>query len=312
MLRIRLLYLWLVTLVLVFPACATVARSAQPEQPLIVLLTDYGERDQYVGALKGAIYSADPYARIDSITNQISNFDIAEGAFILSEAAQEFPEGTIFVAIVDPGVGSERKGIAIRTERDKIFIGPDNGLLSIAAAKEGIVEVRELTNKELMRPGQVSNTFHGRDIFGPVAGHLAAGAPFDSVGPTLPAIVELSVPKAKLKGTELTGVIIHIDEYGDIVTNIPIAMVEKSGMSPGQYALVSIANKKFSARFVKTYSDVPEGAAVFLNNKGMVETALNMRNLASAVGAKSGAEVSIIPLSGAKPPVSAPAEENPE
>jgi S-adenosylmethionine hydrolase len=278
-----------------FAGCAT-ARNCPQSQPLIVLLTDFGERDQYVGAMKGAIYQADPEARIDCITNEIGKFDIVEGAYTLAEAAEEFPPGTIFVGVVDPGVGSDRKGVAILTRNCKVFIGPDNGLLSLAANRQGVVEIRELSNRALMHPGAISNTFHGRDIFGPVAGHLAAGAPFSSVGPIVPVLITLPIPDAVRQGQSVSGAILHIDEYGNIITNIPVGMIEEMGVGRGEKMRITIGEREFIARFVQTYSDVPEGEYLFLNNKGFVETAINQRNLASTIGAIPEMHVTLTPL----------------
>jgi hypothetical protein len=264
-------------------------------QPLIVLLTDFGERDHYVGAMKGAIYSVNPNARIDSITHQIEKYNITEGAYTLAEAAKEYPNGTIFVGIVDPGVGSERNDIAIRARNGKFFVGPDNGLLSIAADEAGIIETRELTNKSLMHSGEMSSTFHGRDVFGPVAGHLAAGAPFASVGPPVRDIVKLSLPQISHDGRSSVGVVLHVDDYGNLITNIPAQSLEKLGLALGSSARVSVGQKNVIARFVRTYSDVPEGEFLFLNNRGNIEIAINRGNLGEAIGTEAGMEVVIRP-----------------
>ncbi|MBI4832354.1 MAG: SAM-dependent chlorinase/fluorinase [Candidatus Lindowbacteria bacterium] len=282
----------IVVLVIAFlpllPQCVTATRTSANSQPIIVLLTDFGERDHYVGALKGAIYSANPSARIDSISHQISKFDIAEGAYTLAEAAHEYPSGTIFVAAVDPGVGSTRKGIAIRTSDAKIFIGPDNGLLSVAAEEAGVFETRELTNRKLMHPGEISTTFHGRDIFGPLAGHVSAGTPFEDVGPRLSHIVRLPELRATEDGGRVIGHVLHVDDYGNVITDIPIQMVETLGLRLGACASFTVGGKKLKARYVRTYSDVDAGALLFLANKGYVEIAINMGNLASETGAAHG------------------------
>ncbi len=282
-------------LLLVLSTVATAAQKASPAQPLIVLLTDFGESDHYVGAMKGSIYTADPAARIDYITHEIPKYDIVDGAFTLAEAAREFPDGTIFVAVVDPGVGSERKGIAILTQNRKLFVGPDNGLLSIAAAQAGIVEARQLTNRKLMRAGEISGTFHGRDIFGPVAAHLAAGAPFHTVGPVIPEIVKLPLPEAYRTDSLVVGVVMHVDDYGNLITNVPVSMIQDAGIGAGSKALITIGEKQYEAPFVRTYSDVPQGEPLFLSNKGFVEVALNMENLAEQSGARHGMEIRISP-----------------
>ncbi len=283
-------------------ACASVARPAAREQPLVVLLTDFGWKDHYVGALDGAIYSANRSARIDSITHEIPKFDVEEGAYTLAEAAREYPPGTIFVGVVDPGVGSSRRGIAVKTRNGKIFIGPDNGLLWPAAKEAGIVEVRELTNRSLMHPGEISNTFHARDIFGPVAGHLAAGVPFEEVGPTVSHMVELPARKATEVGRRVLGHVVHVDEYGNVLTDVSIPMVEEIGLHLGSFAKLTVGTKEFKARYVRTYSDVDEGVPLFLNNRGLLEAAVNRGSLALMTGAAPGMAVVVERWDGTESP----------
>jgi len=292
----------IIALSLLISACATGVRYAANSQPLIVLLTDFGEKDHYVGAMKGAIFCANPSARIDRITNQVGKFDVAEGAYTLAEAAREYPDGAIFVAVVDPGVGSSRKGIAVRTMNDKIFIGPDNGLLSPAADEAGIVEVRQISNPAFMRPGNVSDTFHGRDIFGPLAGHLSGGASFEEIGPKVDAIRELPASEAALCNGKLVGTIIHVDEYGNLITNIPIHMVEQLGLTIGSFAAIKIGEQGIKAEYVRTYSDVDAGKPLFLSNRGFVEAAINMQSLQQNCKARVGMKMTIERLS--EPPPS--------
>lgn len=283
-------------------ACASAARPAAGEQPLVALLTDFGQKDHYAGALNGAIYSANRSARIDCITHQIAKFDVEEGAYTLAEAAREYPAGTIFVAVVDPGVGSSRRAIAVRTRNGKIFIGPDNGLLWAAAEEAGIVEAREITNRSLMRPGEISNTFHARDIFGPVAGHLAAGVRFEDVGPRVSHMVELPARKATPDGDRVLGHVVHVDEYGNLLTDVPILTVEEIGLRVGSCARLTVGGKEFKARYVRTYSDVDEGVPLFLNNRGFVEAAVNRGSLALSTGAAPGMAVMVERWNETEPP----------
>lgn len=291
-----------ILLSLLISACATGAKYTVNPQPLIVLLTDFGGKDHYVGAMKGAIFCANSNARIDNITHLVGKFDVAEGAYTLAQAAREYPDGTIFVAVVDPGVGSSRKGIAVRTMNDKIFIGPDNGLLSPAVEEAGMVEAREISNPAFMRPGNISDTFHGRDIFGPLAGHLSGGAPFKEIGPKVGAIRELPASEAALRSGKLVGEIIHVDEYGNLITNIPIHMVEQLGLTIGSFAVVKIGEQGIKAEYVRTYSDVDVGKPLFLSNRGFVEAAINMQSLQQNCGARAGMKMTIEPLN--EPPPS--------
>ena len=273
--------------------CASIGRPVGRQQPVIVLLTDFGEKDHYVGALKGAIYTVNPSARIDSITHEIRKFDVVEGAYTLVQAACEYPDGTVFVAVVDPGVGSARKAIAIRARNGKIFIGPDNGLLKPAAEQAGILDVRTISNRRLMRRGEISSTFHARDIFGPVAGHLAAGTAFEEVGPSSPHIVDLPQLEPAADNGRLIGHILHVDGYGNIITNIPISMVQQLGLSLGSEARLTIGSEAINAEYVSTYSDVGVGSPLFLSNRGLVEAAMNQGDLARKTGAVQGMRITI-------------------
>ena len=174
---------------------------------LVILATDYGADSIYVGEIKGAIYNKFPQARVDSITNSIPPYDIVVGAYTLLESTGMFPSGTTFVCIVDPGVGTPRKPIVLETKDGQRYVGPDNGILSLVAEKYGVAEIRECANQELWRAGDVSHTFHGRDIFGPVAAALAGGAPMDKVGPKLDALTKLDFAPSAIDGATVRGLV---------------------------------------------------------------------------------------------------------
>jgi S-adenosylmethionine hydrolase len=185
---------------------------------IITLTTDFGERDAYVAAMKGVLLSLCPSATVVDITHEVPPQDIRAGAYILGQACRWFPQGTIHVAVVDPGVGGARRPIAVRTERHT-FVGPDNGLLSRACARERGVEAFHIADRRYALP-EVSRTFHGRDIFAPAAGHLANGVPASSLGPALSDWTQLPDLKPTISGDTLTGGVIHIDRFGNAVTNV--------------------------------------------------------------------------------------------
>jgi S-adenosylmethionine hydrolase len=264
------------------------------------MLTDFGAKDFYVGAMKGAIYSTYEKARIDSITHQITKFDIAEGAYTLARAAAEFPSGTVFVAVVDPGVGSERKPIALRTKDGKYFVGPDNGLFTLVIEEFGLAELREITNPALMRKGkdheslQLSSTFHGRDIFGPVAAHLAAGTPLEEVGPIMKNYVNLKIQQARVVNGQVIGEISSIDEYGNAITNISQQLFDEAGFRRGDVLNIQFDNGSIiECQYSKTYSDVPVGQYVCLFGTGGFEIAINQGDLAQKLNLKSRMKVTI-------------------
>ena len=263
---------------------------------LVVLLTDFGAKDFYVGAMKGAIYSVFPAARIDSISHEVTPFDISQGAYTLAKASAEFPAGTVFVVVVDPGVGTPRKPIVMQTEDGKYFVAPDNGILTMVANSLGVAEVREIQNTDLMRGGALSSTFHGRDIFGPTGAHLASGTAFGSVGEVVKNYHRLDLPLAERTESSIVGRIELIDEYGNALTNIPRTLFGGSDIVLGDKIVVSVGDpaQAIEVKYVNTYGDVPVGEYIGLFGSGEVlELAINQGNLGSALKLQQGDRVLI-------------------
>ena len=179
--------------------------SCSKPQPLLVLMTDFGEKDFYIGAIKGAIYKVNPNARIDYISNYISKFNVEEGAYTLLKSAVEYPAGTIFVVVVDPGVGTKRKPSAVKTSDNKFYIGPDNGIFSLVIDKFGLDTIYEISNPDVMQKGKMSSTFHGRDIFGPAGGHLSRGVAIKQLGKELTEYVRFDSEKAGIVENKVVG-----------------------------------------------------------------------------------------------------------
>ena len=273
---------------------ATHCWAAATPNGLVILLTDYGTDSLYVGALKGAIYTKFPEARIDAITNAVPPFDILCGAHMLAEAAKEFPRGTTFCCVVDPGVGTERKCIVLETRNGYVFVGPDNGLLSLVAEQFGVVAVREAANRAFWRSGDASHSFHGRDIFGPVAAAIAQGKALAEVGPELEDIVKVGFKKSRVQGDTVYGEIIRTDTYGNLITNIPPGDLEKIGLRIHDRADVTIGEARFTAPWKSTYGDVPDGQKVLLvQSLGYVECAVNLGSLEREIVEGLHAEVTI-------------------
>jgi len=192
--------------------------------PIVTLLTDFGTKDHYVASMKGVILRINPQCTLIDITHEVSPQNIQEGAFLLAGACPYFPKGTIHLSVVDPGVGSQRKPILLVT-KNYFFIGPDNGFFTLAARKDGIKRIILLTHKKYFLP-EVSATFHGRDIFAPVAGYLSLGANPQTFGERTDHWMELDLGQPELKGDQLIGEVIHIDAFGNLVSNI-----DKKGFS---------------------------------------------------------------------------------
>lgn len=192
---------------------------------IITLLTDFGTEDSYVGAMKGVILSINPDAVVVDISHQIPAQDIMAGAFVLSQAAPFFPRGTIHIAVVDPGVGGKRKPVLIETDK-YFFVGPDNGIFSIVLQREKIKQKIHLTNKDYFLR-HISSTFHGRDIFSPVGAYLSLGIDPNVFGKKIKAIKELEFKKPYVKNGKIKGQIIHVDRFGNLITNIDEGLLKR-------------------------------------------------------------------------------------
>ncbi|TLY38507.1 MAG: SAM-dependent chlorinase/fluorinase [Nitrospirae bacterium] len=192
--------------------------TATPSTSLITLLTDFGAADVFVGSMKGVILGINPQAQIVDLTHDVPAHNIRAGAYLLHSASRHFPPGTIHVAIVDPGVGSERRPILVTTSLHS-FLAPDNGLLSYIMAAEPSAEVRVLTAKQYFL-GTIGSTFHGRDVFAPAAAWLSLDEPTDAFGPRIKDPVCFEVRRPALEGDTLIGEVLHIDRFGNLITNI--------------------------------------------------------------------------------------------
>lgn len=260
--------------------CASSERAgARPVA--VVLMTDFGLRDDAAGLLRGAVLAVAPHAQVVDLTHEVPRYEVDDGARLLAEAPGVYPPGTVFVVVVDPGVGTARRPIVARLANGTLLVGPDNGVLSIAIEDHGPAEVRAIDDRGLMR-GDVSSTFHGRDVFAPVGGHLAAGVPFEEVGPVVEDWVRLSAPRA-LKGVDsATGVVVSIDEpFGNVWTNIPGEMLADLALRPGDQVEVLLHGERLRLTFVDTFGDVPVGQPLlYVNSRGHAALAVNMGDFA--------------------------------
>lgn len=283
----------LVLILAILAGCAHAPRAAMPARS-IVLVTDYGTRDFYVGALHGAIRTANPSAEVFDATHEVEAFDVAEGAYTLSRLSSLWPSGTIFVVIVDPGVGTSRRGIAVRTSEGRVYVGPDNGLFTYVIDREGLAEARELANKAYWRSGVISATFHGRDVFGPVAGHIAGGVALSDLGPEAKDLVRLPIEKARMAEGKLLASFVHVDTYGNASTNASVDMLRAIGAKVGDTLEAEIGGKRVALPWGATYGSVPEGQPVLvIDSDGGVELAINMGHFGKTHGAEVGASVSL-------------------
>lgn len=266
-------------------AC-TLSAQQPAAPPTVVFMTDFGIVDDSVALCKGVMYGVAPNLRIVDLTHQVQAFNIADGARFLFGASPYFPSGTVFVVVIDPGVGSTRKAIVVKSKRGQFFVLPDNGLITMVADRDGIDGIRDITNPEWMIGAKISSTFHGRDIFSPVGAHLARGDDWTSVGPELKNFVRLDIHPATVDEHGLKGEVIALDgPFGNLVTNISAEDFLKLGYQHGDWLTVTIGGREIKMPFVKTFSDVPlKAPLLYIDSRGRASFALNQSNFAAAYG----------------------------
>jgi S-adenosylmethionine hydrolase len=254
---------------------------------IISLLSDFGYKDPYVAEMKAVIISINPQARIIDLTHEIEKFSIRMGAYALTSAAPYFPPRTIHVAVVDPGVGTKRRPIIVETSRS-LYVGPDNGLLMLAAHKEKITNIYAIENTKYMMHN-VSNTFHGRDIFAPAAAHLSTGIKPSDFGPAIHDYVFPEFVKPETKQGDLTGEVLHIDDFGNIISNILAEDLERAGFHEGDSLVVTVGRKTLNLLFCSAYGQIPAGSPLALiGGSSFLEVAVNQGSASAVFGAKVG------------------------
>ena len=275
-------------LVAAIGACLACAPQTEARDPASVLfLTDFGVRDGAVALCKGVMWEIAPRLRIVDISHEIPPYDIETAGEVIEQALPYYPGETVVVAVVDPGVGSTRKAIAIRTRKGHLLVGPDNGLFTLVMDAEGLDRAVELTNKRYQRPGDAAYTFHGRDIFSPVGAHLASGVPLDSLGPAVtPVRLDVHPPRRTTEG--ITGEVRYVeDPYGNVVTNIPAALLDSAGLRVGDSLDVRIGSRSMRLPWRRTFSDVPRGAPLaVMHERGLLSFSLNQGDFARAYASK--------------------------
>ena len=268
-------------------AGCTPARPPRSSASLL-FLTDFGVRDGAVAMCKGVMLDIDPALRIVDITHQVPPYDIETAAEVLEQTIPFYPAGTVAVAVVDPGVGSERKPIAILTKKGHLLVGPDNGIFSLVLESEGLDRAVELRDRRYFRHAETSFTFHGRDIFSPVGAHLARGTPIDSLGPSI-VPVRLPLRLARLSSGAIKGTVRYIeDPYGNVVTNIRLTLLD-SVAHVGDSLDVRIGARSARLPWRHTFSDVAVGQPLaVMHERGLLSFSVNQGDFASRWGVSRG------------------------
>jgi S-adenosylmethionine hydrolase len=298
--RIRLFFLPLLVIALIGAACSKSpapndSASKSSASATIVFMTDFGTANDAVAICKAVMISIAPDARIMDITHGVTPFQIEEGARFLEAVSPYYPAGTVFVTVVDPGVGTSRKAIIVKTKKGQYFVLPDNGLITPVIDRDGLDSAREITNQSWMIQAAISSTFHGRDIFSPAGAHLAAGWDFNLVGPVVSELVRLN-PKASVtteKGVQ--GDIIGLDDpFGSLVTDIPGDEFKKLGYVLGDKLRIEINKKPVILPYVKTFMEVPVGdVLLFIDSRDRVSIAVNQGDYSKKFGVTPPGTISI-------------------
>ena len=252
----------------------------------IVFLTDYGLLDEFVGVCHGVAARIAPAARVIDLTHSIPAHDVLRGALALGRATPFMPEDAVYVAVVDPGVGSDRRAVAIEAGTGALLVGPDNGVLSLAwASLGGVVQAREVTSGTV-RAAQVSQTFHGRDVFVPAAAHLAVGFPLAEVGPELePSTLQsLDVPGPMVATGAIGARVIGVDRFGNVQLNVEPSHLRSAGLGD----TLNVSGR--AVRLVGTFTDVPRGSlAAIVDSQNHVALVVNRGNAAEMLALVEGA-----------------------
>jgi S-adenosylmethionine hydrolase len=270
----------------------------------LVLMTDFGLKDGAVSAMRGVAYGVDPALNVSDLTHEIPDYDIWVGAYRLYQTANYWPKGTVFVSVVDPGVGTERKSVVMKTKDGRFFVNPNNGLLTLIVERDGVAEVREIDEKvNRLKGSEGSYTFHGRDVYAYTGARLAAGKiTFAQVGPKLSAdsVVKITYQHPEKNGGVVKGMIPVLDvQYGNVWTNIPKDLFDQLGIKIGGKVRLRIFNEgkqvdEVVAPYENTFGDVPEGQPlVYMNSLMSVSVAINMDSYAAKHKVESGPSWSV-------------------
>ncbi|MBA3841872.1 MAG: SAM-dependent chlorinase/fluorinase [Actinobacteria bacterium] len=261
---------------------------------VVCFLTDFGLEDDFVGTCHGVIARIAPEVRVIDITHGIAPQAVLQGALVLRNTVPYTPAG-VHLAVVDPDVGGNRRAVAVRSADGRVFVGPDNGLLMLAADELGVAAAHELT-EERYRLADVSHTFHARDIFAPAAAHLAAGVPIDALGPAIDpeTLVRVEVPKARAGRSQVSATVLDVDRFGNVASNAERAQLEALGIAVGDRVEIRLTLDRYYAVRAETFADAPPGELILYEDSyGLITLAISQGNAARLTGVSPGDELRI-------------------
>jgi S-adenosyl-L-methionine hydrolase (adenosine-forming) len=258
----------------------------------VTFLSDFGVSSGYVSQMKGVVASLSDEVKIIDISHHIPPQDITAGAFVLATTVPYMPKGSVHVGVVDPGVGTKRRGIVVVTNKH-LFVGPDNGLFLPAARKFGLFRVYEITNESLFQH-PVSNTFHGRDIFASIAGHILKGVSFDSIGPEIHDYVDFSFPDPIIEEQKMSTEVLFVDDFGNLITGIEgNRFLQKAQVN--DQIMLKIGDRSVPAVFAQSYGFVPKNEVlVTIGSQGYVELSVNQGSAQQRLQVKNGDKVELL------------------
>lgn len=263
--------------------------------PIITLLSDFGLKDPYVAEMKAVILSICPEVRIVDISHEVEKFNIRMGALVLASAAPYFPRNTVHLAVVDPGVGTKRRSVIFQTNRS-LYVGPDNGLLVLSAQADRIKHVYQITDERYLLP-KVSRTFHGRDVFAPAAAHLTCGIKPKAFGTEIKDYVKPSFAEPTVRGLEISGEVLHIDSFGNIITNISAGLLQETHAIEGSPLKVELRRRITTLKLCRAYGEAPAGTPLsIIGSHNFLEISINIGNAGEKFGVKVGEPVKITPM----------------
>ena len=268
---------------------------------LVTFLSDFGLRDDFVGVCHGVMKRIAPGLEIVDITHGIPPQHILQGALVLANTVPYMPKG-VHLAVVDPGVGTDRKALALRDASGRVYVGPDNGLLVPAAERNGgVAEAFELANPEYALP-EISTTFHGRDVFAPAAAHVARGVELSALGPAVDpgGLVRIAVPEPEFGTGRITATVLYVDSFGNVQVNLTREQLEGVGIVPGSSVELALGPDRYYATAARTFADAREGdLIVYVDSYGNVSLAISGGNAAELLGSRPGARIRILLRPGA-------------
>ncbi len=284
----------LLALIVFCSACSNSKSPVPQETPAathssrstIVFMTDFGTANDAVAICRAVIFSIAPDVRLTDITHQVTPFQIEEASRFLFGVTPYYPAGTVFLVVVDPGVGTSRKAVIVKSKKGQYFVLPDNGIISPVLERDGLDSAREITNQNWMIGAAVSSTFHGRDIFSPAAAHIAAGWDINQAGPAVDQLVRLTIKTSVASDKGIDGDIIGLDDpFGSLITDIPGDDFKKLGYNVGDKVTFQLNKKSVTLPFEKTFMGVPVGESLlYIDSRGRIGIAVNQGNYSAKFG----------------------------